>query len=116
MISILLCITSGILIGYLFRKKNVLKYTGTLLNGVIMLLLFFLGVSVGDNDQIIRNITNVGLQAFMLTVGGTLGSLFCAKWVYNRFFAGKRIKSEKNASAHLISNETPDRTDDKISL
>ncbi|MEL7600348.1 MAG: LysO family transporter, partial [Proteiniphilum sp.] len=68
------------------RKRTVMKYTGSLLSVAIMLLLFFLGLSVGSNEQVVNNFTSIGLDAFLLTVGGTAGSLFCAKWVYKKFF------------------------------
>ena len=86
MINILLCILAGIAVGYLARERTAVKYTGSLLRVTIMLLLFFLGLSVGSNEQVVNNFTAIGLDAFLLTVGGTLGSLFCAKWVYKKFF------------------------------
>ncbi|MCE5206137.1 MAG: lysine exporter LysO family protein [Porphyromonadaceae bacterium] len=86
MINILLCIMAGIVVGYLAKKTTVVKYTGSLLNVTIMLLLFFLGLSVGSNEQVVSNFTTIGLDAFLLAVGATLGSLFCAKWVYKKFF------------------------------
>jgi uncharacterized membrane protein YbjE (DUF340 family) len=95
MIPILLCIASGILAGYLFRKSGFVQYTGSLLSVVIMLLLFFLGVSTGSNEQVVSNFSGIGLEALFLTVGGTMGSLICAKWVFARFFAGKKNRSEQ---------------------
>lgn len=86
MIYILLCLAAGIAVGYLARKHTAVKYTGSLLSVTIMLLLFFLGLSVGSNGQVVQNFTAIGLDAFLITVGGTLGSLFCAKWVYKKFF------------------------------
>jgi len=86
MIYILLCIVAGIAVGYLAKKSAIVKYTGSLLSVTIMLLLFFLGLSVGSNEQVVSNFTAIGLDAFLLTVGGTLGSLLCAKWVYKKFF------------------------------
>lgn len=86
MINILLCIMAGIAVGYMARKRTVMKYTGSLLSVAIMLLLFFMGLSVGSNEQVVNNFTAIGLDAFLLTVGGTAGSLFCAKWVYKKFF------------------------------
>jgi|AGTN01.1.fsa_nt_gi Membrane protein of unknown function (DUF340). len=92
MLPIILCIVTGILAGYLLRKAPFVKYTGTLLNVVIMLLLFFLGISLGANEQVVKNFAVIGLDALILTVGGTLGSLLCAKWVYRRFFKNKKEK------------------------
>ncbi len=89
MTYILLAITAGIAAGYLCRRRTIVKYTGSLLSVVIMLLLFLLGISVGSNNQVINNFTAIGLDAFILTAGGTLGSLFGAKWTYKKFFTTK---------------------------
>ncbi|MBK5195815.1 MAG: LysO family transporter [Proteiniphilum sp.] len=86
MLSIFLSVVSGILVGYLLRKTAFVKYVSSLLSVVIMLLLFFLGVSVGINQQVVNNFASIGMDAFILTVGGTLGSLLCAKLIYRKFF------------------------------
>lgn len=86
MFTIILCIITGILGGYLLRKKDFMKYTGTLLSVVIILLLFFLGVSVGINQQVVTRFVSIGTDAFILTIGGTLGCLLCAKLIYQLFF------------------------------
>jgi len=119
MIPILLCIAMGILTGYLFRKTSFVKYTGALLSVVIMLLLFFLGASVGSNKQVISNFTGIGLEALLLTVGGTLGSLICAKWVFARFFVGKKNRSEQPSPVNNLprcSEEEDDQKENKSTL
>jgi len=113
MISILLCIATGILTGYLFRKTGIVKYTGPLLSVVIMLLLFFLGVSVGSNKQVISNFSGIGLEALLLTVGGTLGSLLCAKWVFARFFVGRKNRPEKTVPGDVMHDGTTETTGGK---
>ena len=86
MISIILCIVTGILAGFLLRNTGFVKYTGILMSVVISLLFFFLGVSVGNNEQVIRNFGSIGLDAIILTIGATMGSLLCIKWIYDKFF------------------------------
>ncbi len=86
MVPILLCILSGIVVGYIARGQKFLKHIGPVLSVVIALLLFSLGVSVGSNEQVLNNFATIGIEALLLTIGGTLGSLFCAKWIYTRFF------------------------------
>ncbi len=89
MLSIFAFIILGIVAGYLLRNSKIVKHIGTLLTIVIMALLFFLGISVGGNKQIVNNFVNIGWEAFILTVGGTLGSVLCAWWVYRKFFKDK---------------------------
>lgn len=86
MIQIIACILVGVLFGYAFRGRSFMKRIGTLLSVVIGLLLFSLGVNVGSNEQVVNNFAIIGFDALLLTIGGVLGSLICAKWVYTRFF------------------------------
>ena len=113
MIPILLCIATGILTGYLFRKTGFIKYTGTLLSVVIMLLLFFLGVTTGSNEQVISNFSGIGLEALLLAVGGTMGSLICAKWVFARFFAGKKNRTGHSSPVSNLTRSPKEGNDQK---
>ena len=113
MISIFLSILVGILIGYLLKNYSIIKHSNKLLNIVIMLLLFFLGVSVGNNKDIINNFMSIGIEAFILTVGGTLGSLICAKFIYNRYFK-KRSNIHSNIHENEILNEQTDSSSANI--
>lgn len=90
MLHIILFILAGILVGYVLRNKSFVKHIGTAVSLIIMLLLFFLGVSVGSNKEVVNNFGLIGLDAFILTIGGTLGSVLLAWWVYVSFFKKKK--------------------------
>lgn len=92
MLHIILIILAGILTGYILKNVPFIKYVATALSVIIVLLLFFLGVSVGANEQVVNNFVFIGLDAFILTVGGLLGSVLCAWWVYMKFFKKKSSK------------------------
>lgn len=92
MLHIILIILAGIITGYILRNVSFIKYIGTALSVIIVLLLFFLGVSVGANEQVVNNFVFIGLDAFILTVGGLLGSILCAWWAYFKFFKKKSSK------------------------
>lgn len=92
MLHIVLIILVGILTGYFLRNASFIKHVGKALSVIIVLLLFFLGVSVGANEQVVNNILHIGLDAFLLTVGGVLGSILCAWWMYATFFKKKSGK------------------------
>ncbi|MBZ4651445.1 MAG: hypothetical protein JG761_245 [Proteiniphilum sp.] len=85
-IPVFLSILGGIAVGYLLRQKKIVKKTGMMLSMVIMLLLFFLGITVGSNQQVVNRFATIGLDALLLTLGGTLGSLLAARWLYKRLF------------------------------
>ncbi len=77
---------AGIPLGYLIRKQTfVFKITERLISLAILALLFFLGVSVGSNPQVVRNFSALGWQAFCLGVGAMTGSLVLA-WLATNFY------------------------------
>ena len=88
MFTVLCIMFSGIICGYLFRKKTIFQKLSKPINYTIYLLLFFLGISVGGNKEIINNLPSLGGQALLLAFAGTLGSVLAA-WVVYRFFFKK---------------------------
>lgn len=79
----------GIGIGYLLRKIAFLQKLNTSISITIYLLLFLLGISVGNNDTIMNNLGTLGLEAFLIALAATLGSVIAA-WVVYRFFFRKK--------------------------
>lgn len=78
----------GIALGYLLRKKEILRKIGKPISYTICLLLFMLGVSVGSNREIVQNLPSLGGQALLLAFAGTLGSVVVA-WVVAKLFFRK---------------------------
>lgn len=93
MLNIILIILSGVVVGYFVRNIPRVKHVGTAISIIIMLLLFFLGVSVGANEEVVRNFSSIGMDALIITLGGTSGTVLCAWWVYRSFFKKKEDKS-----------------------
>lgn len=79
MFTIIGFMLSGMLLGFLQRKKQLSKIS-RVITILIWLLLFLLGIEVGNNEQIIKGIHTLGLEAFILTIGGLLGSVIAA-WI-----------------------------------
>lgn len=77
MFTIIGLMLTGMLLGYLLRKRD-LHGIHTLITVLIWVLLFILGIEVGGNEQIIKGLHTIGLEAIVLTVGGTLGSVVAA--------------------------------------
>lgn len=86
MLSIIITMIAGVLIGYLFRNVQFLQKTEKSISYTIFLMLFILGISVGSNDLIINNIARFGWQAFVLASFGCLGSIIASWIVFNLFF------------------------------
>ncbi len=93
MLAVFFFILSGVAIGYLTRNRTQLRHVGSTINIIIILLLFFLGVAVGANKQIIEGFATIGMDAFAIAFATTLGSVLCAWFVYNRFFKNNRDQS-----------------------
>lgn len=87
MITVLLLMSAGIIIGWFFHsKKKFLSITENLTTWAIYALLFMLGVSVGTNEKILTNFGKIGFQAITLTLFAVLGSILLAWLTYNLFF------------------------------
>ena len=74
MFTIIGLMLTGMLLGYLLRKRNLSKIH-KVITVLIWVLLFILGIEVGGNEQIIKGLHTIGLEAVILTIGGTLGSV-----------------------------------------
>lgn len=76
------------LLGYLSRKRD-LKKIHQIITLLIWLLLFILGIEVGSNEQIIKGLHTIGLEAVILTLGGTLGSVIAAWALWRALYKRK---------------------------
>ena len=63
--------------GYLLRR-NTLSWIGKVITALIWLLLFLLGIEVGHNEQIIRSLPTLGMEAFLIAIVCVLGSCLAA--------------------------------------
>lgn len=78
---------AGMALGYVFRSKTkLISSINKSTIWIIFLLLFFLGVTVGKNPEIMNNLSTIGLRGFQIAVVALLGSLVLAWGVYHWFF------------------------------
>lgn len=80
----------GIAVGYLLKKVELLQKIGKPISWTILLLLFLLGLTVGNNRDIVNNLPTLGGQAFLIAFAGTLGSVLAAWAVYHFFYKERR--------------------------
>lgn len=81
---------AGIGTGYFLRRIELLQKVGQPISYTILLLLFLLGISVGANEAIVKNLGTLGWQAFLIAFAGTAGSVLTAWAIYNLFFKERR--------------------------
>lgn len=92
MFTVISIMFAGIAAGYFLRNASFTAYLSKSISFTICALLFFLGISIGSNQSIIRNLQTLGLQAFLLALLGTAGSVLAAWAVYRLFFVkGKSV-------------------------
>jgi len=82
MFIVIACMLAGIVMGYLLRNHKIRFMQGFIIT-LIWLLLFFLGMEIGTNKELVSQFGKLGLEAFLLATGGTLGSVFFAKLLWN---------------------------------
>ena len=88
MFTIIGLMLTGMLLGYLLRKRD-LKKIHQIITLLIWLLLFILGIEVGSNEQIIKGLHTIGLEAVILTLGVTLGSVIAAWALWRALYKRK---------------------------
>ena len=97
MITVLLLMLAGIIVGYLLsNRRKLLKINDKLLTLAIYGLLLLLGISVGLNKSIIHNLDKIGIQSAIITAGAITGSVLVLCALYHFSF-----KTEQ-------TNEAPD--------
>lgn len=69
----------GGLSGYLLRNiKHFSFYSEKIASGLIYVLLFFMGMSVGINPEIMQNLHHLGLKALIICLFTISGSILLA--------------------------------------
>jgi len=87
MLTVVLIMTAGMLLGYILRNRTGLfKRIERWVSLTIYLLLFLLGVTVGKNDVIVKNIHLIGIKALIITLAAVGGSVVLSWLVYRFFF------------------------------
>jgi len=87
MIEILIIMFSGIILGFIFRRKrSIITAADKFAGWSIYLLLFLLGLSIGDNEKMINNFAQIGFNSILLTLSGITGSVLLSFFAYKFFF------------------------------
>ena len=84
-LAIMMC---GRIAGRIFRGRLRAEALRRWIFLAIMLLLFLLGVAVGGNERLVRDLPRLGGAAFTLALGALGGTLACAALLASRFRNG----------------------------
>lgn len=88
MLTILL-MCAGVLIGKLLFPERWSGANGRLQVVLTVLLIFTMGVSIGRNDDLLRNLTSIGLDSALFCVIPMAASVALVYLVARRAFAAK---------------------------
>lgn len=86
MFYLILTMLAGVVAGLLMRKVKSLSHIGKAISVTIYLMLFVLGVKIGSDENILANLSTLGLQALLLALAGALGSVIFAAVLYKLLF------------------------------
>ena len=95
MIYLILTLAAGVAAGFLCRNFKLLKHTGKAIFVTICVMLFFMGVMLGMDEDLLESLSVIGLQAMLLALAGAAGSILFASLLYKSLFREKE-KGEDN--------------------
>ena len=90
MFTFVFIMTAGGIIGYALRQKKFTEKIPFLIQIIVCILLFLLGISVGDNKLIIDNLSYYCEQAAVISFLSILGSAIAAFILYQICFKEKK--------------------------
>lgn len=115
MFLVILFIFLGILSGVLCRKLSTgarisltdvaARWQGRIVTWLIWLLLFLLGIEVGNNEMIVRSLPTLGVEALLLSSAATLSCCVLA-WILWRVLKNNTVQenAKKETSAEKEGN------------
>ena len=89
MAYLILTLAAGICAGRLLSRFRFLKQTGAAVSVIICLMLFVMGVKIGADENILKNVSSLGLQAFLFAAAGIAGSVLAAFLLYRTVYRDK---------------------------
>ncbi|MTI71218.1 MAG: lysine exporter LysO family protein [Firmicutes bacterium] len=75
-LNIILAVVIGIFTGYFLLPESILASTGLIIDIGLCLLLFFVGIEIGKNKEVITKIKKMGLKILLIPIMIIIGSLF----------------------------------------
>ncbi len=98
MLYLILTLCAGIVAGWLSRRCKFVSFTGKAISVTICVMLFVMGVEIGADENVLRNLSGVGLQSLLLAFAGVAGSSVFVAVLYRIVFQGRHEsgKAQKN--------------------
>lgn len=78
MFSVVLIALCGVAVGFALRGVRGVQRVNSTITLTICFMLFVLGVAVGEDERIVRNLWRFGGQALLISLLGVAGSVLAA--------------------------------------
>ncbi|GAA0120895.1 MAG: LysO family transporter [Clostridium argentinense] len=89
--KILIALILGIILGYFTSLTDKQKeVNGKLQQLGVVFLLFFMGASIGANEEVIKNIGRIGLKSFTFSLMACIFSVIVVYFVSKKIFCDKK--------------------------
>ena len=92
MFSIIMIAFCGVVVGFSLRRWRQLQHVNHTISITICFMLFVLGVSVGENRELIHHLGSYGVQALVISLASMVGSALGGWLLYKYFFKKKEVK------------------------
>ena len=79
----------GITVGFILRNNIKSTLINHLIFGVVLLLLFLMGLSIGTDNKLISVLPSLGLQAIIISFFSTCGSIIAGWIIWIKLFKKK---------------------------
>lgn len=87
------CILGGIPLGYALRHRARLVRTANgMASGIVYVLLFLLGLSLGSNEHLLSRLGELGLRGFGIGLACALGSIVVTAFIAGKYFRFSAIE------------------------
>lgn len=90
MFSVIFCALLGVVVGYVLRHVRALQKVHSTITLTICFMLFVLGLSVGENSDIIHHLWSYGWQAALIAIVSMMGSVLAAWGLYHYIYKGEK--------------------------
>ena len=73
--KIFIAVFSGIMIGVFLLNESIDKYMELIINIGLCILLFFVGIEIGNNKGILKKVKKIGFKVFLIPLMVAIGSI-----------------------------------------
>ena len=93
--KLLIYLAIGLVLGYFLIPQSWRRVTGAVQSVVMVATLFFMGVSLGSQENLLESLREAGISAFLIALVTAGGSVLAVWLIERRFFRAKETKEER---------------------